>query len=94
MFMNISSIDDIENLIKTDEVMLLKFDNKISKYNDYFNSMELKVINIVDEEIISFYDIETLPTILVYKNKNLLETIQGFYTKSILIKKILNIIGE
>lgn len=94
MFMNISSIDDIENLIKTDEVMLLKFDNKISKYNDYFNSMELKVINIVDEEIISFYDIETLPIILVYKNKNLLDTIQGFYTKSILIKKILNIIGE
>lgn len=94
MFMNISSIDDIENLIKTDELMLLKFDNKISKYNDYFNSMELKVINIVDEEIISFYDIETLPTILVYKNKNLLDTIQGFYTKSILIKKILNIIGE
>lgn len=92
--MNISSIDDIENLIKTDELMLLKFDNKISKYNDYFNSMELKVINIVDEEIISFYDIETLPTILVYKNKNLLDTIQGFYTKSILIKKILNIIGE
>ena len=94
MFMNILSIDDIENLIKTDEVMLLKFDNKISKYNDYFNSMELKVINIVDEEIISFYDIETLPIILVYKNKNLLDTIQGFYTKSILIKKILNIIGE
>ena len=92
--MNILSIDDIENLIKTDEVMLLKFDNKISKYNDYFNSMELKVINIVDEEIISFYDIETLPIILVYKNKNLLDTIQGFYTKSILIKKILNIIGE
>lgn len=94
MFMNVSSVDDIENIIKTDEVMLLKFDNEISKYNDYFNSLELKVINIVDQEIINFYDIETLPTILIYKNKNLLDTIEGFYTKSILIKKILNIIDK
>lgn len=94
MFIEVENMDEIENHIKNDEVMLLKFDTKDSKYNEYFNSIDLKVINITDKEIIDFYDINVLPTILVYKNKNLLDEIEGFYTKSSLIKKVLNIIGE
>ena len=94
MFIEVENVDEIESHIKNDEVMLLKFDTKDSKYNEYFNSIDLKVINITDKEIIDFYDINVLPTILVYKNKNLLDEIEGFYTKSSLIKKVLNIIGE
>ena len=94
MFIDVETIDEIESHNKNNEVMLLKFDIKDSKYNQYFSSLELKVINITDKEIIDFYDINVLPTILVYKNKNLLDEIEGFYTKSILIKKVLNIIGE
>ncbi len=93
MFIEAENVDEIESHIKNDEVMLLKFDTKDSKYNEYFNSIDLKVINITDEEIIEFYDINVLPTILVYKNKNLLDEIEGFHTKSILIKKVLTIIG-
>lgn len=94
MFIEVENVDEIEGHIKNDEVMLLKFDTKDSKYNEYFNSIGLKVINITDKEIIDFYDINVLPTILVYKNKNLLDEIEGFHTKSSLIKKVLNIIGE
>ena len=44
------------------------------------------------EDRIEFYDIDTLPTIYIYKDKNLLNTIEGFLTKSELIKKINEVI--
>lgn len=94
MFIEVENNNDIQNHIKNCEVVLLKFDTKDSKYNMYFNSLELKVINITDEEIIDFYDIDVLPSILVYKNNNLLDKIEGFHTKYELIKKVLNIIKE
>lgn len=93
MFIYISDIDDIDKHLKNNDIMLLKFDNIDSKYNTYFDSIDLKVINITDSKIIDFYEIEVLPTILVYKNKNLLNSIEGFHTKTELIKKILNIIN-
>lgn len=94
MFIDVKTIDEIESHTKNNEVMLLKFDSKDSKYNQYFSSLELKVINITDKDIIEFYDINVLPTILVYKNKNLLDEIEGFHTKSELIKKVLSVISE
>lgn len=89
IFKNINKIDDV---LKSNEIMLLKFDNKDSKYNKFLHTIDFKIINITDKEIIDFYDINILPTILVYKNKNLIETITGFYTKTSLINKISNII--
>lgn len=80
-------INEIDQ-INTNEIILLKFDNVISKYDQYIYSLDLKVINITDEEIINFYDIDVLPTILVYKNKNLIDSITGFYTKTLLFKKL------
>ena len=94
MFIEVENHNDIQSHIKNSEVILLKFDTKDSKYNMYFNSLELKVINITDEEIIDFYDIEVLPTILVYKNNNLLDKIEGFHTKYELIKKVINIVSS
>ncbi len=93
MMIEITDIDDIDKHLVYGEVMLLKFDNKESKYNEYFHSLELKVISITDEEIIDFYDIDVLPTIYIYKNKNLIDTIEGFHTKTELLKKILQIVS-
>lgn len=92
MFLTIDNMDEIDDIIKSQELMLLKFDNKESKYNQFFDGLDFKVINITNEEIINFYDIDVLPTILVYKNSNLIDSINGFHTKTILLKKILNII--
>jgi hypothetical protein len=92
MFLSIDNMDEIDDMIKSQEIMLLKFDNKESKYNQFFDGLDFKVINITNEEIINFYDIDVLPTILVYKNSNLIDSIKGFHTKTILLKKILNII--
>lgn len=92
MTLDINDLSMIQNIINSNEIILLKFDNKDSKYNSYIYSMELKIINITDKEIIDFYEIDILPTILVFKNKNLIDSIKGFHTKTSLIKKILTII--
>lgn len=91
-FMN--NIKDIQDLISSNEIILLKFDEENSKYNQFIESIELKIINITDKDIIEFYDIDVLPTILVFKNKNLIDSIKGFKTKTTLLQKILEIIGN
>jgi len=94
MLITVDNMDEIDDMIKSHELMLLKFDNIESKYNEFIDGLDFKVINITDEEIINFYDIDVLPTILVYKDRNLIDSIKGFHTKTILLKKILNIIGN
>lgn len=94
MLIKVNNMDEIDDILKSHELMLLKFDNKESKYNEFIDGLDLKVINITDEEIIDFYDIDVLPTILVYKDKNLIDSIKGFHTKTILLKKILSIISN
>lgn len=89
-FDSINSIEsEINKFIKDISVLILKFDNENSKYNEYYDSIpNYKMINITDKTIIDFYDINILPTIYVYKNKNLLGTIEGFYPKTTILKKI------
>ncbi len=87
------TIESLENSININKIMLLKFDNKESKYDEYIYNLDYKVVNITDEEIIEFYDIDTLPTILIYKNKNLIDSIEGFFCKSTLLKKISSKLG-
>lgn len=94
MLITEDNMDEIDDMVKTHKLMLLKFDHKESKYNEFIDRLDFKVINITDEEIMNFYDIDVLPTILVYKDRNLIDSIKGFHTKTILIKKILNIIGN
>ena len=94
MLITVDNMDEIDDMVKTHELMLLKFDQEESKYNEFIDGLDFKVINITDEEIIDFYDIDVLPTILVYKDRNLIDSIKGFHTKTILLKKILNIIGN
>lgn len=87
-------VNKIDSILNTNELMLLKFDKVNGKYDEYLESIDFKVVNITDLEIIEFYEIDVLPTILVYKNKNLIDSIEGFHTKSVLLKKILDIIGN
>jgi len=84
-----TSVDIIENYLENnDNIILLKFDNIDSNYDQYIFKLNYKVINITDKDIINFYDISTLPTILIYKNKNLIDSIEGFLTKSSFMSKI------
>ena len=87
----LNNIEDIEKMVKSNEIMLLKFDKIESKYKEYIDGLDLKVINITDKEIIEFYDIDILPTVLVYKNNNLIDSIQGFQPKTTFLKKILTL---
>ena len=88
-----TDMDNIDELVKQNNIMLLKFDKENSKYDEYiYNMNNIKVINITDEEIMEFYDINVVPTLLIYKNKNLIDSIEGFLTKTDLIKKLIRII--
>lgn len=81
---------EIEEYLSS-ELMLVKFDTLNSKYDNYISTIGYKVVNIMDEEIIEFYDIDVIPSIKVYKNKNLITTIEGFKPKSELLKIILEL---
>ncbi len=88
-----TDMDNIDELVKQNNIMILKFDKENSKYDEYiYNMNNIKVINITDEEIMEFYDINVVPTLLIYKNKNLIDSIEGFLTKTDLIKKLLRLI--
>ena len=81
-------IKNIEDKINSNNIILLKFDDEDSKYDIFLRSINYKIINITDKEIIEFYGIDVLPSIFIYKNKNLLNVIEGFHTKSVFLKKI------
>jgi hypothetical protein len=81
---------NIDEHLQQDDLFLVKFDNIESKYNYYIDKINYKVINITDSEIIEFYDIEKLPTILIYKNKTLIDKIEGFLPKTQLLSLISN----
>ena len=85
-------MDIFDDITRNSGLYLLKFDNKIGKYDGYINTLKYRIINITDPEIINFYDITVLPTIYIYRDKNLLSAIEGFYPKSELINKITEII--
>ena len=89
-FNSVNSIEtDINEIIKDSTVVILKFDEENSRYNEFYDKItDYKTVNITDSTIIEFYDIDVLPTIYVYKNKNLLGTIEGFYPKTTILKKI------
>lgn len=88
-----NSENSIEADIKNNTVLILKFDEENSRYNEFYDKItDYKTINMTDSTIIEFYDIDVLPTIYVYKNKNLLGTIEGFYLKTTLLKKITSLL--
>jgi len=89
---NLSIETKIDNYLKSSNIVIIKFDKENSNYDNFIDSLDYKIVNITDPDIINFYDIENLPSMFIYKNKNLIGNIEGFYTKTELIKKIRNII--
>jgi len=69
----------------SNDLFILKFD-KSSHSREPFNYILdiVKIINITDEEIIKFYEIDVLPTILIFKNKIVVEKI---FDENILLNK-------
>jgi hypothetical protein len=89
---DISIETKIDNHLKSSTIVIIKFDKENSNYDNFINSLNYKIINITDSDIINFYDIDNLPSMFIYKNKNLIGNIDGFFTKTELIKKIKNIV--
>ena len=101
----IKKTDNIEDEINKNNIVILKFDNIESKYNNYFHKFEnrenlnkidfselnlsgLNFINIVNDDIIDFYGITNLPSIFVYKQRNLMNFFE-LYMKNKTTKSIL-----
>lgn len=92
--MDENKIDEIEAMMKTNDIFIVKFDNENSKYDNYINTLQVKVVNITDPDIIEFYDIDIIPSLALYKDKNLVEIINGFKPKTFVVNKLLNLMNK
>ena len=92
--MDENKIDEIEAMMKTNDIFIVKFDNENSKYDNYINTLQVKVVNITDPDIIDFYDIDIIPSLALYKDKNLVEIINGFKPKTFVVNKLLNLMNK
>lgn len=87
-----NKIEQINNQIKKNDFILVLFDTFNSKYLNYnLENNDYKLIHISDSEVINFYEIDILPTISVFHNKNLIHNIEGFKTKTELLKILNNL---
>lgn len=91
------SIENIEDTVKTNKVVVLKFFadwcNSCKNYEYYLNDKDeqYKLINIdydLNCDIIEYYDIAVLPTLIIYIDGQYSEKITGFISKGNFLKKI------
>ena len=90
--------NEIQTVIDTHDIVLLKFTadwcDSCKKYEHYINDLSVHVQEIdydLNEDLVEEYEIQKLPTVIVYKNKNLVEKIEGFIAKTEFVKKLSNI---
>ena len=90
--------NEIQTVIDTHDIVLLKFTadwcESCKKYEHYINDLSVHVQEIdynLNEDLVEEYEIQKLPTVIVYKNKNLVEKIEGFIAKTEFVKKLSNI---
>lgn len=89
---------EINTFLESSDVTMLKFTadwcESCKKYDHFINDLNVPIQDIdydLNEDLIEEYDVQKLPTLLIYKNKNLVEKIEGFLTKTELVKKLTNI---
>ena len=89
---------DITSVINSHDIVLLKFTadwcDSCKKYEHFINDLSVYVQEIdydLNQDIAEEYEIHKLPTVLVYKNKNLMDRIVGFIPKTEFVKKLMTI---
>ena len=90
--------NEIQTVIDTHDIVLLKFTadwcENCKKYEHYINNLSVHVQEIdydLNEDLVEEYEIQKLPTVVIFKNKNLVEKIEGFIAKTEFVKKLVNI---
>ena len=93
--------NDITNVLNSYDIVLLKFTadwcDNCSKYEYFINDLNVYVQGVdydLNEDLVEEYEINKLPTVLIYKNKNLVDRIEGFIPKTEFIKRLTNISSE
>ena len=92
---------EITGVLDSHDIVLLKFTaywcDSCKKYEHFINDLSVYVQEIdhdLNEDLIEEYEIHKLPTVLVYKNKNLVDRIEGFIPKTEFVKKLMNISSQ
>lgn len=92
------SEQDIEDILSSNDVVLLKFSadwcESCKKYEHFINDVNVCVITIdfdLNDDLADDYEIVKLPTVLVFKNNNLVDRIEGFIPKTEFVKRLTNV---
>lgn len=94
------SDSEIECIIKKNKHVILKFTadwcGECKKYESFIDNITInsEIITIVEidydlnSDLIEEYEISKLPTLIYYRNNNLIKTIPKFLTKTELIREL------
>lgn len=92
---------DINTVLDSHNIVLLKFTadwcESCKKYEHFINDLSVCVQEVdydLNEDIVNEYEIQKLPTVLVYKNKNLVDRIEGFIPKTEFVKRLMTISSQ
>jgi len=92
------SEQDIEDILSSNDVVLLKFSadwcESCKKYEHFINDVNVCVITVdfdLNDDLADDYEIVKLPTVLVFKNNNLVDRIEGFIPKTEFVKRLTNV---
>ena len=92
---------DINTVLDSYDIVLLKFTanwcESCKKYEHFINDLSVFVQEVdfdLNEDIVEEYEIQKLPTVLIYKNKNLVDRIEGFIPKTEFVKRLMTISSQ
>lgn len=88
---------DIEDFTLSNSVAILKFTadwcDSCKKYDEYINDLCIKILSIdydLNEDLIEEFNVQKLPTMIIYNNGNFTGKIEKFMCKTEFITKLTN----